>query len=174
MAEIIQYPAVPGQQPTQSDPAEQAIEVSPGEKTRPEQFSREVHESLKALQYLAAHVKSRHDPGLRRATPDELALAELQHVGKNYCVAHSRRTGLPCRRRPIAGGKVCARHCGNTRHIREAADRRVLEMSAGAMGEMYRLAMLPVDRWTVHAKQKAAADLLDRAGVGAVGGAKVR
>jgi len=145
--------------------------VSDDDRRTPDDFPAEVHASLWALQQLASHAKSRREPGLRRATADEIALAELQHIGHNYCSGHSIRTGLPCRRRPVPGGTVCLTHGAQYRQVREARERRLLEMSGKVIGEMYKMATAP--RHTL-VKYRAAMDLLDRAGVGAVVEAKTR
>jgi hypothetical protein len=48
------------------------------------------------------------------------------------CVAHSKRTGEPCRQRAIAGATVCRVHGGATPQVRRAAARRLLAAEAAA------------------------------------------
>jgi hypothetical protein len=147
------------------------VDISPCEKwTRPEDAPQSVRESLAALHQVAQKAKNRFDPLLRKATKEELALAELLHVG-NFCHAHSIRTGLPCRRKPVPGGAVCMKHGAQYKHVKAARDKRLEYMVGPAMAEMYKMAMAPKH---TKVKREAAADILDRAGVGAVIEAKVR
>lgn len=142
---------------------------------RPEDFPPAVHDSLAALRRLAVTVKSLSEWQAtgRRATPDEIALAHALQAtaGKDYCQAPSQRTGLPCFRSPLRGGKICYRHGGNIPQLRAHAETMLIKASSRAAGRMIALAQqstnLPV-------AQKAAADILDRAEVGALVKAKVQ
>src|ERR1035437_8408727 len=43
------------------------------------------------------------------------------------CSAHSKQSGGPCRRFPIAGGFVCFMHAGGAQHVRDRAAARLIE-----------------------------------------------
>lgn len=139
----------------------------------PEHFPSEVHQSLNQLRTIAKAAKTRFDPKLRLATWQEVALAELLRT-ERHCIGWSKRTGLPCQAAKVIGGDVCLRHGAAMHHVKAARERRLQAIAAPVLTEMYKIATLPVDKDTIHAKQRAAADLLDRAGVGAVVEAKVR
>lgn len=47
------------------------------------------------------------------------------------CTAHNRQ-GTPCRRWPIHGGWVCGMHGGKAPHVKQAAEKRVIEAEAAA------------------------------------------
>ena len=138
---------------------------------RPDDFPPEVHESLAQLRALAKSAKSQDDwyARGRRATDEEVALAEtLRHP--THCAGKSGRTGLPCTAPRIHGGAVCVKHGGQAPHIRQAADARLTQAIMPALARMIELS-----RQSAHlpTAQKAAADLLDRAEVGALVKAKV-
>jgi hypothetical protein len=78
-------------------------------------------------------------------------------------VCKARRSdGQPCRAPAIKGGRVCRSHGGATKHIREAANKRIEELVLPAVGKL-RVLML---RGESHAIQlKAAESILDRAGI---------
>lgn len=54
------------------------------------------------------------------------------------CQAH-RTDGTPCKNSAIRGGLVCSRHGGNAPQVREAANRRLLEMVEPALRELRRI-----------------------------------
>jgi hypothetical protein len=137
---------------------------------RPEDFPESVHQSLQALRLIARQAKSKDDPGLRKATPDELALAEVLRK-PNDCVAHSTRTGLPCTRARIVGTSVCPTHGGQAKRVRQALRRRLAEAAPHLIESMILTAQ---QRENLSAGVKAGSDLLDRAGIGALVQAKVR
>lgn len=84
------------------------------------------------------------------------------------CSAHSSVTGNPCRAYAIVGGTVCVTHGGRAPQVREAARRRILQMVPDALDGMAVLAGIfeghPGAK-TEQVRQKALADILDRAGL---------
>jgi len=137
-------------------------------------FPPEVHQSLSELRSIAQRAKNRDDPGLRRATEMELALAELLQQPW-HCTGHSIRTGLPCRGSAVTGGTLCIKHGAQYSHVKKARDTRLQQLAGKALGEMYKLAMDNNRKRTpAMVKQRAAEDILDRAGAGALVEAKVR
>src|SRR4051812_12344788 len=100
--------------------------MTPDSLTR--QFPAEVHQSLAELRAIAKAAKSRHDPQLRRATADEIALAETQRQ-PNHCTGYSTRTGLPCSQKRALGGQTCLRHGANLPTVRAARERRLQRMA---------------------------------------------
>lgn len=82
---------------------------------------------------------------------------------KVYCSAHSSRTGLPCKRPPMNGLRVCYHHGGATKASREAASRRIMAAADPAAAV---LVQMMYDKTAPHAvRVTAAKDLLDRAGL---------
>jgi hypothetical protein len=81
----------------------------------------------------------------------------------HWVVCKAKRSdGQPCRSPAIKGGRVCRVHGGSTRHIREAANKRIDELVMPAVSKL-RVLML---RGESHAIQlKAAESILDRAGI---------
>jgi hypothetical protein len=128
-----------------------------------------VVESLASLRHAALVATSRHDPVLRRATPEEIALAESQRK-PNHCIAYSSRTGLPCTCARLLGSTTCYRHGASTKAARAAARARIDRAVMPAIGRMIALSKQNLHLPTA---QKAAADLLDRAGMGDLVQAKV-
>lgn len=49
------------------------------------------------------------------------------------CVAHSSRTGLPCKRWAIRGATVCPKHGGSVKRVKEKAAQRVRDVLAEAI-----------------------------------------
>lgn len=144
---------------------------------KPSDFPPEVHASLSELQQIAAQAKSKDDPRLRYATPMEIALSELlRHP--SHCIGHSKRTGLQCRAQAVTGHQVCMQHGARYTLAKKKAEERLQALQGPVLREMRKLAMLPTDgktgAKTAMTKFKAAQDLLDRAGLGAVVEAKVR
>jgi hypothetical protein len=133
-------------------------------------FPQAVHDSLGALRQIAKAARSKDDPHLRKATPDELALAE-QLRQPWHCTGHSTRTGLPCTTAKLSGLEVCLKHGGAPRHVRRAAARRLAALAPTLIESQ---AYIASQTENLGAAQKAGADLLDRAGVGAVVQAKIR
>ena len=84
------------------------------------------------------------------------------------CTAHNRR-GTACGEDPMAGTTVCYYHGGESESSKENARLRILCAADPAAAEMIRL--LRHDDW--RARFKAAADLLDRGGLGAKKGVEV-
>lgn len=140
---------------------------------RPEDFPPEVHSSLAQLRTLSKSVKSLQEWRSvgRKATPDELALSELLRA-PGTCNGHSSRTGLPCELFPKQGAAVCMKHGGNIQRVKDAAERRLLKASKIAVDQMIAFAK-DNDSKVRSAAQKAAADILDRNGIGALVQAKV-
>jgi hypothetical protein len=137
---------------------------------RPEDFPPEVHASLSELRQIAQRAKNAQDPGLRYATPMEIALSELlRHP--SHCTGHSKRTGLACRGQAVIGGTLCIKHGAQYSHIKKARDQRLQQLAGPALREMVKMSKSRKDTLI---KQRAAADILDRAGVGAIAEAKVR
>lgn len=147
-----------------------STELVPAPK-RPEDFPPEVHESLQQLRAIAKAATSRHDPTLRKATPDELALAELLHA-PHLCTGHSSRTGLPCNLDPMKGGMVCSRHGGRSSHVKRKAERRLAALALPTLAKLHDYAM-DGDQKVRNAAVVAAKDLLDRAEIGTPIQAKV-
>jgi len=133
-------------------------------------FPPEVHASLAELQRIARRARSRHDPTLRWATPDEIALAETQRK-PYHCIGHSGRTGLPCCKRRLLGSTVCVKHGASTAHVKAAADQRLRELVMPVIARQFALTQQSEHLPTAH---QACADLLDRASIGALVNAKVR
>jgi hypothetical protein len=75
------------------------------------------------------------------------------------CSAKSSRTGLPCRRYPIAGGNVCMMHGGAAPQVRKAAEKRLEELRQPAVSY---LAHLLEQKEFPSAGLGAAKDVLDR------------
>ncbi len=138
---------------------------------RPEDFPPEVHESLAQLRAIATAATSHTDPRLRRATDDELALAQLLRK-PGHCVGSSRRTGLPCTVHAIKGGTVCIKHGGKSGHVRRKAERRLAALALPTLAKLHDYAM-DGDKQVRNAAVKAATDLLDRAEIGTPIQAKV-
>jgi hypothetical protein len=126
--------------------------------------------SLAELRAIAKVATSKHDPRLRRATPDEIALAETLRKPW-HCTGHSIRTGLPCEGPKMANQAVCRKHGGAVARSRRAAARRLARLAPELLESQ---AYLASQRENLGVAQKAGADLLDRAGVGAVVGARMR
>lgn len=147
-----------------------STELVPAPK-RPEDFPPEVHASLAELRAIAKQATSHTDPSLRRATDDEIALAQLQRK-PGHCVASSRRTGLPCTLHAIKGGTVCIKHGGKSGHVRRKAERRLAALALPTLAKLHDYAM-DGDRQVRQAAVKAATDLLDRAEIGTPIQAKV-
>lgn len=145
------------------------------ERTRPEDFPEAVHQSLARL-HAAVKVKGKDRKAalaqglVRWATDEEIALAQLQRQ-PYHCVSTSRLTGLPCRNRAVMGATICRFHGAKREVVRAAIDDRLLKMAGPALREMYEMATA---REHTRVKQDAAADILDRAGVGQLVEAKVR
>ena len=133
-------------------------------------FPQAVHDSLAELRRIAKAAKSKDDPALRRASKDELALAETLKLAW-HCTGHNSRTGLPCRRAKLAGLQVCRRHGGALKHVQLAMRRRLAEVSPKILESQITRALDPDDNAIGF---KASQDLMDRAGIGALVQAKVR
>lgn len=130
----------------------------------------EVHESLAELRRIAKAATSRDDPNLRRCTPDELALAETLRKPTD-CRGHSSRTGLPCTNPAMQGISTCRMHGASTKAARHAVSVRLAEEMPRLLDSQL-LRALSTDDHAVGFK--AAQDLMDRAGIGALVQAKVR
>lgn len=137
----------------------------------PEDAPPEVHASLTALRALSREVKSLAEWRARgrQATPEEVALATLLRK-PNHCASLSVRTGLPCTKLAQRGTTVCRRHGGNLERIQLKAERR---LALEVVPSLRRMAQIRDQSTHLNAAQKAAADLLDRANIGAAIQAKV-
>lgn len=126
--------------------------------------------SLAELKRIAHAAKSRNDPKLRRATPEEVALALTQR--KDWmCTGISSRTGLPCEGRRLLGATVCTRHGAALKHVKAAAEQRLREAAIPMLRRVRKLAEQSEHLPTAY---NAARDLLDRAGIGALVESKVQ
>jgi hypothetical protein len=133
-------------------------------------FPPEVHSSLAELRTIAKTARSKDDPRLRRATLDEIALARTLH--KDWmCTKHSIRTGLPCEQPKRKHLDMCRKHGGALKRVQAKLERQLATLAPAMLVREQQLAT-QTENPTV--AQKATADLLDRAGVGAVVQAKVR
>jgi hypothetical protein len=154
----------------------QSTQLSPGANVGqdvalvPVEPARTVADSLAALRQIARHAKDRHDPALRWATAEEIALAESQRR-PHHCAGSSARTGLPCRRPRVLGTSVCPKHGGSSGHVKRAAARRLRAMVDPVLERLYTLSMQDGHRPSA---VNAARDLLDRAGIGELVTSKVR
>jgi len=135
-------------------------------------FPKSVHDSLADLRRLAREAKSLQEWRAigRRATPDEIALAETQRK-EHACRATSIRTGLPCTKPRVLGMTTCRKHGGATKHAIARAEQRLREMLDPVLERLYGLAMQDEHKPSA---VNAARDLADRVGLGAVVQAKVR
>lgn len=105
----------------------------------------------------------------RYATPEEIAYAETQRDPR-HCIGHSSRTHLPCALYAMHGQRVCLRHGGRAPQVLAAAERR---LTAAALPALKRMIDLSQQSSHIPVAQRATADLLDRAGIGAVVRARV-
>jgi hypothetical protein len=82
------------------------------------------------------------------------------------CIAHSSRTGNPCKAKAIAGAKVCRVHGGGAPQVKDKARQRILELAVGPALALLARAVELGDHTTVPQQHQinAARDLLDRAG----------
>lgn len=147
----------------------------PGDDSRalaPADFPQSVRDSLAALRRLSRDVKSREEWLAigRRATPDEIALAEAERQ-PHSCAATSIRTGLPCTKSRVLGMKTCRAHGGATKQAIAQAERRLREIVNPVLARLYELAMQSEH---LPSATNAARDLLDRVGLGAVVQSRVR
>jgi len=136
----------------------------------PADFPPAVHRSLALLQKQSSQRAKASGLELRHATEDEIELAHLL-LKPWHCGALTIRTGLPCRKQKVFGCTVCLVHGAKYAAVKEARDRRLQLIAGPVLGEMVKMAMAKKHS---RVKQNAAADLLDRAGVGAITEAKVR
>ena len=133
-------------------------------------FAPEVHASLAELRQIARDAKSRDDPRLRKATPEEVALAVT--LRKAWaCRGSSTRTGLPCTKAKVTGLAFCRKHSAALPRMKEKAAQRLAALSDPAVA-MLEHAINQRDNLLVGVK--AAADVLDRNGIGALVESKVR
>lgn len=77
------------------------------------------------------------------------------------CKAVSSRTGEPCRRWAILGGRVCPTHGGSIKRVKQSAQQRLAEMVDPALTS---LAELVESADSDGIKLAAIKDVLDRAG----------
>lgn len=87
------------------------------------------------------------------------------------CSAHSSRTGKPCTQYAIKGATVCRFHGGSAPQVKAKAEQRLREL---IMPMITRQEWLANQNDNLNVAQKAAADILDRAGTGALIQAKVQ
>jgi len=124
---------------------------------------------LAELRAIAKAAKSKDDPRLRKATPDEVALAETLKKPSD-CKGHSSRTGLPCTNAAMKGTVTCRVHGSSTQATRQAIKLRLSEVAPQLLESQIVRAAKIDDAIGF----KAAQDLMDRAGIGALVQAKVR
>src|SRR5262252_2921835 len=91
-----------------------------------------------------------------------MPVSEHDHTDR-WMVCKARRSdGSPCRAPAIKGGRVCQAHGGATKHIRDAANRRLEELVMPSISKLRTLML----RGETHSVQlKAATEILDRAGI---------
>lgn len=77
------------------------------------------------------------------------------------CVATSTSSGKQCKNAPIKGGAVCRKHGGATKHVRERARQRMLEMVWPALAQLDKIIRNPVT--TDGDRIRAIREVLDRA-----------
>lgn len=109
-----------------------------------------------------------HLPSTEPQRKGDRTAASKKLIPPKLCKAHSSVTGQPCRSYAIVGGAVCVAHGGRAPQVREAARRRVLQMVPDALDGMAVLAGIfegvPGAK-NENVRQKALADILDRAGL---------
>lgn len=104
--------------------------------------------------------------GPRNGEPALNGLVPRGTIPAMRCRATSSMSGEQCKRWAIVGGTVCPFHGGSIPHVREAARKRLLAFVPVAIEVMQHLA---TDETVSDAvRQRASADLLDRAGYKAV------
>jgi hypothetical protein len=94
--------------------------------------------------------------------------ASKKAVPPKLCKAHSSQTGERCKRYAIVGGDVCPTHGGSAPQVREAARKRILRLVDDALTGMAALAGIGgsgLGAESEAVRQRALADLLDRAGL---------
>lgn len=135
-------------------------------------FPPEVHASLAELRELVKRAKTREDWKAlgRRATADEIALAETQ-AQPYHCAAHSTRTGLRCGRARTYGMEICARHGGSVTAVKEKAKLRLAGAADPVIGNLLHASS---QTQNLNASVKASIDILDRIGVGELAEAKAK
>lgn len=79
------------------------------------------------------------------------------------CIAHSSRTGQPCKNPPMQGGNVCRMHGGAAAQVRRRAAERIALASDGAAAHLIK--WMQDDSVPYPVRVAAAKDLLDRAPV---------
>lgn len=84
------------------------------------------------------------------------------HTDRWIVCRAKRSDGEPCRAPAIRGARVCRVHGGSTRHIRDAANKRIEELVLPAVSKL-RVLLLRGDSHTI--QLKAATEILDRAGI---------
>ena len=106
-----------------------------------------------------------HSPG-RNAMNEIVAVGGVWRDGRSparLCIAHSSKTGLPCKRPPIQGAKVCRTHGGAAPHVKAAAKVRLENAALNLAKELLGMAM--ADDLPPAVKLAALKDALDRAGL---------
>lgn len=78
------------------------------------------------------------------------------------CTANSKQTGQRCRRLVPLGHVVCHYHGGSTKHAREKAKLRLLELIEPAVAQLARLMVNSADE---RVQLRAAENILDRGGL---------
>ena len=81
---------------------------------------------------------------------------------ERQCTANAYMTGRRCSNAAIKGGTVCHAHGGKAKHVREAANRRLMELMPDAVRALYELVN---DQQSRHVRMQAAKDILDRLGL---------
>lgn len=85
---------------------------------------------------------------------------------RRKCSAHSRQTGQPCGAWAIAGGEVCRHHGGALPNTQEAARERLRTLVHPALQTL--ASIMSDEDAPAASRVRAAADLLDRAGLKSV------
>ncbi len=80
------------------------------------------------------------------------------------CHAKAKTTGVQCTQPVVPGAEVCFYHGAGAKHVREAAQRRLLELAEPAIAALHR-AMDDEDPKVRASAVTAAKDILDRAGL---------
>ena len=83
-------------------------------------------------------------------------------TGKRRCTAKANSTGNRCKRYPIAGGNVCAKHGASAPQVKRSARLRLAELVDPAIAALN--VALNDDDVSTGDKLKAAEAVLDRAG----------
>jgi hypothetical protein len=122
-----------------------------------------IRASIKWLRTEAVKTSWKTSPDRRRATPEELAVAEADKAAHpkvgSFCVAHSVRTGLPCTKFKNLGMTVCGRHGGSVKRVKKKARERLTGILMSAIDTMHEMSQ---QRDHLPTARAAAKDIVDR------------